>query len=133
MRVFEVQNSILDIEIDQCSSADENDDAKQLLSVHYYNSSSRIWNPLECCGPVATTTAEQLDLFSSHDDETMPPMIASEISSDFDDAADRLLRSRTGHQQGTSYTRISHIRQLETWDCGRYRCADMEHFCFFFP
>lgn len=104
IRDFQVQNSILDTEIDQGGSTDEDDVA--VINI-------LIWNPvklLTCCG--AATELVSL----TH--EQIPPMIASENSSDFEDAAETLLRSRTNLRG--RYTRINHIRQLETWDCGRY-------------
>ena len=108
IRDFQVQNSILDTEIDQCGSTDA--DGVDVIKEKGF----LIWNPiklLSCCG--AATATEQVTLIH----EQIPPMIASENSSDFEDAADVLLRSRTSHRGG--HTRIDHIRQLETWDCGR--------------
>ena len=93
------KNSILDAEIDQGRSSCAEEEAN--------DGDIRIWNPvkiLDCCG------AEQI--------ETTHPVIASENSSDFEDAAQRLLRSR-GHKG--SYTKIKHIRQSDTWDCGRFK------------
>ena len=141
---FEVQNSILDADGDESRFAASEKNDERLLNVDYYYHQSRIWDPvnfLDCCGPTAATEQQpihpslSLSLLSSsqdHHEHEIPPMMmaTSEMSSDLEDAIDRLLRSRptttttttrtNHHQKGTSYTRINHIRQLETWDCGRY-------------
>lgn len=101
--LFEGQiNSILDTSISQSQSSSVADAQQEEIS------DDLIWNPtklLQCCSSIEGQEVEF----------THEPVLRSEHSADFEDAAERLLRSNV--VKGSS-TGIQHIRQSDTWDCG---------------
>ena len=91
------------------------------------------WNPsklFSCCGAgIMDGSPEQILLSRNSGSE-----IVSKTGTEFEEAAARLLRAglskRDAKEKSPTFTSMAHIRQSETWDCGRLHFKMQSFPCF---